>query len=58
MLLATPAPPATPPAMPHAVNATHAAVLVNPYTPPLIVPNSISTVDHEARRRLAQASIR
>jgi protein TonB len=48
MLLAAPAPPATPPpAVPHAVNATHAAVLVNPYTPPLIVPNSISTIDHE-----------
>ena len=48
MLVAAPAPPAAPPPpMPHAVNATHAAALVNLFSPPLIVPNSISTVDHE-----------
>jgi protein TonB len=47
MLLAAPAPPAPlPPPLSHVVNeATHAAALVNPLTPPLIVPNSISTVD-------------
>jgi periplasmic protein TonB len=48
LMLAAPAPPAAPPPpMPHAVNATHAAALVNLFSPPLIVPNSISTVDHE-----------
>jgi protein TonB len=49
MLLAAPAPPATlPPPVPHVVNtATHAAARVNLFSPPLIVPNSISTVDHE-----------
>jgi len=48
MLLAAPAPPtAPPPPMPHAVNATHAAVPVNPFSPPLIVPNSISSTDQE-----------
>jgi periplasmic protein TonB len=48
MLVAAPAPPATPPPlMPHAVNATHAAALLNPFSPPLIVPNSISSTDHE-----------
>jgi protein TonB len=48
VLLAAPAPPASlPPLMLHAVNATHPAALVNPFTPPLIVPNSISSTDHE-----------
>ena len=48
MLLAAPAPPTEPPPpMPHAVNATHAAVPVNPFSPPLIVPNSISSTDQE-----------
>jgi periplasmic protein TonB len=49
MLLAAPAPPAEPlPAMTQVVSvATHAAALVNPFTPPRIVPNSISSTDHE-----------
>ena len=50
-LLAAPVPPAQPlPPMTRITNvATHAAALVNPFTPPLIVPNSVSTVDHEPR---------
>jgi protein TonB len=49
MLLAAPAPPATPPpqVLRVANTATHAATLVNPFTPPLIVPTRISTVDQE-----------
>lgn len=49
MLLAAPAPPAEPlPAMTRVVSvATHAAALVNPFTPPRIVPNSIRAADHE-----------
>lgn len=49
MLLAAPAPPAEPlSAMARvASEATRAAALVNPFTPPRIVPNSISSTDHE-----------
>ena len=49
MLLAAPAPPAEPlSAMTRVVSvATHAAALVNPFTPPIIVPNSIRAADHE-----------
>jgi protein TonB len=49
MLLAAPAPPAEPlPAMTRVVSvATHAAALVNPFTPPIIVPNSIPPAGHE-----------
>jgi protein TonB len=49
MLLAAPAPPPEPlSAMTRVVSvATHAAALVNPFTPPRIVPNSISSTDHE-----------
>ena len=47
MLVAAPAPPLTPPAMPHAINATHPAALMNPFSPPLLIPNSVSAVDHE-----------
>jgi len=48
-LLAAPAPPVQPlPPMARVANvATHAAVLINPFTPPLIVPNNIPTADHE-----------
>ena len=49
MLLAAPPPPAEPlPAVARFVSvATHAAALVNPFTAPRIVPNSISSTDHE-----------
>jgi protein TonB len=49
MLLAAPAPPAQPsPPMTWVANvAMHAAPLVNPFSPPLIVPNSILTGDHK-----------
>lgn len=49
MLLAAPAPPAEPLSVVTRVAsvATHAAALVNPFTPPRIIPNSISPVDHE-----------
>jgi protein TonB len=48
-LLAAPASPAPPlsPMTRAARVSTHAAVLMNPFTPPLIVPNSIATGDHE-----------
>lgn len=48
-LLAAPASPAQPlPAVTRVANvATRAAALMNPFTPPLIVPNTISTVDRE-----------
>jgi protein TonB len=49
MLLAAPAPPVGPlPAMTRVASvATHAAVLVNPFTPPRIIPNAISAIDQE-----------
>jgi protein TonB len=49
MLLAAPSPPATlPPPVPHVVNtATHAAALVNPFSPPRIIPDHIASADHE-----------
>ena len=49
MLVAAPAPPAESlPAMTRVVSiATHAAALVNPFTPPRIVPNSIPLTNHE-----------
>jgi periplasmic protein TonB len=49
LMLAAPAPPATlPPPVPHVVNtATHAAALVNPFSPPGIIPDHIASADHE-----------
>jgi periplasmic protein TonB len=49
MMLAAPAPPATlPPPVPNVVNtATHAAALVNPFSPPRIIPDHIASADHE-----------
>jgi protein TonB len=48
MLLAAPAPPAPPsPHMPRVVSATHAAIFVNPLTPPRIIPDHIATADHQ-----------
>jgi protein TonB len=49
MLLAAPAPPPEPvSAMTRVVSAaTHAAALVNPFTPPRIVPTSVPPSDHE-----------
>ena len=47
-LLAAPASPIQPlPRVTRAANVTLSAALVNPFTPPLIVPNTISTVDRE-----------
>jgi protein TonB len=49
MLLAAPAPPAPPlPAIPRVVHAVgRAAALVNPLSPPVIIPSSISSTDQE-----------
>jgi protein TonB len=49
MLLASPAPPASPlPHIPHAAgSAIHAAAFVNPFTPPRIIPDHITTADHQ-----------
>jgi protein TonB len=47
MLLAAPAPPAAPPIARVVSVAPRAAARVNPFSPPLIVPNSISSTDHE-----------
>jgi periplasmic protein TonB len=48
MLLAAPAPPEPLSSMTRVVSAaTHAAALVNPFTPPRIVPTSVPPSDHE-----------
>ena len=52
VLLAVPAAPAQPLVpMARAVNAAPAATLVNPFSPPRIVPNSIATIDREPPAR-------